>query len=248
SNGNKLWDRSFGGTDNDELLTLQQATDGGFVLGGFSWSGANGNKTTRNSGMTDFWVVRTDANGTKVWEQSLGGRDADSLRGLQQTRDGGFVLGGVSSSGTTGTKTTPLYGVADFWVVRLNVAGEQLWEQSFGGTGDDGIWGLQYSAENGLFFGGGSDSPPSGNKTSPHFGNYDFWVVKMKAEAPRLRAPAQSWSQIRQDGFRLWLSGVANDLCRIEYTTNWTAWFPLQTNQLTGSEVQLSDRGATNSV
>jgi hypothetical protein len=248
ANGNKLWDHSFGGTDNDELLSLQQTTDGGFVLGGFSWSGANGNKTSRNSGMTDFWIVRSDASGIKLWEQSFGGRDADSLRGLRQTRDGGFFLGGVSSSGSTGTKTTPFYGVTDFWVVRLTAAGEEIWEQSFGGTGDDGIWGLACTEDGGFIFGGGSDSPVNGNKTSPNFGNYDFWVIKLKSEMPRLRVSAQSPSQIRQDGFRLLMSGVSNNFYRIEYTSNWAGWIPLQTNQLAGDEVQVLDRGATNAV
>jgi hypothetical protein len=245
--GNKLWDRSFGGTDNDELLSLVQTADGGFILGGFSWSGANGNKTTRNSGSSDFWVVRTDANGNKLWEQSFGGRDSDSIRSLAQTRDGGFILGGISASGVTGNKTSPYYGgTADFWVVRLDAAGNRFWEQSFGGTGDDGIWSLQQAADGGFLLSGGSDSVPGGNKTSPNFGNYDFWVVKLRPDAPRLRAPLQTPAEIRQNGFRLLLTGVSNNFYRTEYTSNWTTWTPLQTNQVTGSDAAIVDRGASN--
>jgi hypothetical protein len=244
--GNKLWDRSFGGTDNDELLSLLQTTDGGFACGGFSWSGANGNKTSRNYGMTDFWFVRLDASGNKVWEQSFGGRDADSLRAMEQTTDGGFILGGVSSSGTTGTKITSFYGVTDYWIVRINAVGNELWQQSIGGTGDEGIWGLAY--DGGFIFGGGSDSLVGGNKTSPNFGEYDYWVVKLQTDAARLRVTGQTSSQIRQDGFRLFLSGVSNNSYRTEYTSNWTTWIPLQTNQLAGSEVQVVDRAATNGM
>lgn len=247
ANGNKLWDRSFGGTDNDELLSLDQAADGGFILGGFSWSGANGNKTARGAGSTDMWLVLTDANGNKLADFSYGGRDSDSARSLQRTIDGGVILGGISDSGTTGNKTSPYFGgIADFWVVRADAAGNKLWDQSYGGTTDDGIWSLQQTRDGGFIFGGGSDSVPSGNKTSPRFGIYDFWVVKLRSEMPALRIPPQSSDDLRRDGCRIFLSGVTSNYYRSEYSSNWTTWTPLQTNQVPGAEVEIVDRGATN--
>src|SRR6185369_1936860 len=99
TNGTKLWDKSFGGTENDELLSLEVTSDGGFILGGFSFSDVSGNKTNANLGprnptiSTDFWIVRTDANGNKLWDKSFGGTSDDSCRSLAQTRDGGFILG-----------------------------------------------------------------------------------------------------------------------------------------------------------
>ena len=247
--GNKLWDRTFGGTDNDELLSVQQTSDGGFILGGFSWSDINGNKTSRNYGVSDFWVIRTDGGGNKLWEQTFGGRESDSARSLQQTRDRGFIIGGISASGTSGmsTKTSPYYGgIADFWVVRLDAAGVALWQQSFGGLGDDGIWSLQHTADGGFVFGGGSDSSPGGNKTSANFGSYDFWVVKQAPDAARLRVVPQTAIEIRQNGFRLSLFGVSNNVYRSEYTSNWITWVPFQTNQITATEMSVLDRGATN--
>ena len=247
ADGNKVWDRSFGGTDNDELLSLDQAVEGGFILGGFSWSDANGNKTTRSSGETDMWLVRTDANGNKLWDSSYGGRNSDSARSLQQTMGGGVIMGGISDSGTTGNKTSPYFGgIADFWVVRADALGNKLWDQSYGGTTDDGIWSLQQTRDGGFIFGGGSDSIPGGNKTAAKFGNYDFWVVKLRSEMPLLRIPPQSAADLRRDGCRIFLSGVSNNYYRSEYSSNWTTWMPLQTNQVTSAEVEIVDRGATN--
>jgi len=65
ANGNKLWDKSFGGTAEDRLFSLQQTFDGGFVLGGRSSSGPDGNKTSPNYGGNDYWLVKVDSNGTK---------------------------------------------------------------------------------------------------------------------------------------------------------------------------------------
>jgi len=250
ANGNKLWDRSFGGTDNDELLSLEQTPDGGFVFGGFSFSGASGNKTSSNFGTktTDFWLVRTDANGNRLWDYSFGGRDNDSLRSLDQTPDGGFICGGASTSTATGNKTSPFFGgVADFWVVRTDASGNRIWDQSYGGGGDDGIWSLQQTADGGFILGGGSDSLPGGNKTSANFGTYDFWIVKLAPDAPRLRVPPQSAASLRTNGIHLFLSGTSNNFYRTEFSTNLAAWTSLQTNQVGGSEVDVLDREATNS-
>jgi hypothetical protein len=69
--------------------------------------------------VVDFWVVRLDENGNRLWDGTYGGPDRDEIRSLQQTSDGGFILGGRSYSGPGGNKTTPNYGMTDFWVVKL---------------------------------------------------------------------------------------------------------------------------------
>jgi hypothetical protein len=249
--GNILWQRSYGGTGNDELLSLEETTDGGFILGGFSFSAASGNKTSThygNASSSDFWVIRTDARGDKIWETSLGGTSDDSLRNLHQTFDRGFIIGGASSSGATGTKTSATFGPPDYWVVRLSASNSPLWQMSFGGTGDDGIWSLQQTLDRGFIFGGGSASPVGGNKTSAYFGNYDYWIVKVATDTPSLRAMSQSSNGLTTNGFHLFLSGITNNTYRTDYSTNALTWRALQTNQLAGrSELEIVDRAATNS-
>src|SRR5437773_2223120 len=75
------WQRSFGGTNDDRLRSLQQTSDGGFILGGWSnsdpASGASGNKTATHYGNSDFWIVRTDSAGNKLWDRSYGSVSED---------------------------------------------------------------------------------------------------------------------------------------------------------------------------
>ena len=112
AHGSMLWDKSFGGSEDDCLHSLKQTSDGGFILGGHSRSSpGTGNKTSARYGGDDFWVVRLDADGNIVWDKSFGGSGFEYLYSLQQTADGGFVLGGYSdSSPDTGNKSSPFYG------------------------------------------------------------------------------------------------------------------------------------------
>src|SRR5207247_1680745 len=91
--GNKIWERSFGGTDFEILQSVQQTTDGGYILGGRSTSGISGNKTNANYVSADYWVVKTDANGVKVWDKAFGGSNFEDLLDIHQTSDGGYILG-----------------------------------------------------------------------------------------------------------------------------------------------------------
>ncbi len=179
--GNKLWDKSFGGTGHDSLDFVQEVSDGGFFLGGNSGSPANGNKASVNFGDFDYWVIRTDSTGAKLWEKSFGGTGTEYLynNGVQQCSDGGFILGGQSNSNPSGNKTSPHIGGDDFWLVRLDVNGNKLWDRSFGGSEDDELFCLQQAADGGFILGGPSSSSADGNKTSPNFGGSDFWIVKV---------------------------------------------------------------------
>src|SRR6185503_21187367 len=107
---------------------------GGFILGGSSASPISGNKEATNFGVNDFWIVRVDSNGVKLWDKSFGGAaqgilgGRDGILSLQQTRDGGFILGGASNSRPSGNKISTNYGDYDFWVVRVDSNGVKLWD------------------------------------------------------------------------------------------------------------------------
>ncbi|MCI0746264.1 MAG: hypothetical protein L0Y58_12740, partial [Verrucomicrobia subdivision 3 bacterium] len=244
ASGNKLWDRSFGGSGDDGFfnVAIQQTADGGFVLGGDSTSPADGNKTSAPFGQDDFWVIRLDANGNKLWDRSFGGQDNDYLTSLTQTTDGGFLLGGGSNSGTNSTKTSMGFGLTDFWVVRVDTNGNRLWDKSFGGTAADGFFNvsLRSTSDGGFLLGGDSRSGINGNKTAAGLGSEDFWIVKLNGAQPlRLRAVAQS--NIGQSGFRFFLSGAVNAFYVIDYSLNLVQWTPLRTNQLNAAEVEITD-------
>jgi hypothetical protein len=184
--GNKLWDRSFGGIGYDALRSLQQTADDGFVLGGFSGSAPGGNKTSTNFGDYDFWVVRLDANGNKLWDRAFGGSASDSLLAVKQTADGGFILAGSSYSPVSGTKTSPHYRYSDYWLVRLDANGNQLWDRSYGGQDNDFASAVLQSSDSGFLVAGYSYSQSGGVKTSPQFGAGDFWLLRLDANGDLL--------------------------------------------------------------
>src|SRR5687767_6414485 len=90
------WEKSYGGDSADRAPCLVRTADGGWLLGGYSYSGVSGNKSTPNYGGHDFWVLRLDASGNKGWEGDFGGGADDLLCSVQQTSDGGLVLAGES--------------------------------------------------------------------------------------------------------------------------------------------------------
>jgi hypothetical protein len=184
--GQKVWDRSYGGNYSDQLYSLEQTADNGFILAGTSYSSASGDKTSPGYGYSDFWIVRTDASGNKLWEKSFGGTVGDNLVAGKVISDGGFILGGYSQSPPSGNKSATNFGADDFWVLRLDAEGNKIWERSFGGSASDYLLAVQQTADGGFLLGGSSSSEPGGNKTAPAHGQYDFWLVRLDALGNKL--------------------------------------------------------------
>lgn len=179
SSGAVSWDRSYGGSAEDELFALQLVKTNQWLLAGGSSSPPAGNKTSPNYGLRDFWVVLTDANGEKIWDRSFGGTGDDFATCAAETEDGGFVVAGYSQSASGGNKNAPSRGMGDFWLVRLDANGNKLWDQSYGGAGDDCAFSLVAVPGGSLLLAGNSDSAPGGNKRSPNYGYYDLWLLKL---------------------------------------------------------------------
>jgi len=121
--GTKQWDKTFGGSGQDQCFSVTQTRDGGYLLGGYSYSGVSGDKTQDSRGQEDYWIIKLDASGTKQWDQRFGGSDQDDLYALQQTSDGGYLLGGQSKSGASGDRSQASWGTWDFWLVKLDASG-----------------------------------------------------------------------------------------------------------------------------
>jgi hypothetical protein len=117
-----------GGSGDDFLSSLQQTSNSGYIFAGYSYSGISGNKTTAGYGGADYWVVKVDAIGNKVWDKAFGGSSEDYLFTVQQTSDGGYILGGATSAPVSGNKTSPSYGDFDCWVVKTYASGNKQWD------------------------------------------------------------------------------------------------------------------------
>lgn len=213
------WQKIYAEAGPSVSIGFERMPDGGYLLGCSSYSGISSNKTTPNYGSADFWVIRLDANGNKMWEVTCGGQEADYLWDANATSDGGVILAGESYSPPSGSKTAPLMaGGSDFWIVRLDANGNQMWDKSFGGTHRDEARAVQQTADGGFLVGGTSMSMESGNKTSPLSGAQDVWVVRVDGQGEKLWERAyggtgsESLTDLQQtsdQGFIL--AGDAND-------------------------------------
>ncbi|MBK8415239.1 MAG: hypothetical protein IPL22_12570 [Bacteroidetes bacterium] len=118
-----------------------RTSDGGYLLGGQTFSGLSGDKTEPNWDPTlasnDYWIVKTDASGNKQWDKRFGGTSFDILNSVNQTPDGGYLLAGSSFSGISGDKTQVNQGAWDYWLVKTNASGVKQWDRRFGGLEDD---------------------------------------------------------------------------------------------------------------
>ncbi len=177
--GDKVWDKRFGGAADDRLAALIRTADGNYLLGGSSASAVSGNKTQPSQGGIDYWVVKINGSGTKLWDERYGGTAADQLTAMMQTTDGGYLLGGSSASGTGGEKTQASRGSTDFWLVKIAGNSTKQWDQRFGGSGTEDLRTISATKDGGYLLGGHSTSGVSGDKTQPSQGGTDYWLVKV---------------------------------------------------------------------
>jgi hypothetical protein len=166
ASGDSLWSRTYGGSGSDICKYAQQTPDGGYVVAGGTDSFGAGSK--------DFWLLKTDADGDTLWTRTYGGTDYEDFYAAHCTSDGGYIVTGWSSS----------FGVnTDAWVVRTDANGDSLWARTYGGDGWDAFYSVQETSDGGYVMGGQSNSFPGP-------GDYDFWVVKTDADGNSL------WSNI----------------------------------------------------
>src|SRR4051812_43688616 len=178
------WQGFYGGTNTDLMRSLVPTKDGGFLVAGVSRSNPTEKKSTPNHGTNDFYVLKVGPHGQKLWEGSFGGAAEDSLTVAKQTSDHGFILGGYSFSGIEGNKTTPNYGVCDYWIVRLDAAGHKLWEQSYGGNDYDALYDLQETDDGGFLLAGRSDSGANGSKSVAQF-SPEIWLIRVDSKGDK---------------------------------------------------------------
>lgn len=118
--GNIIWQKFIGGSGDDTALSVQQTTDGGYIIAGYSNSTDGDLKDIANHGKYDCWIVKLDSKGNITWQKCLGGSSDDLGTSIQQTTDGGFIVSGCSMSTDGDLNGIPKNGGYDYWVVKLN--------------------------------------------------------------------------------------------------------------------------------
>jgi hypothetical protein len=173
------WAKSFGGSDIDQALCIEQTSEKGFIIAGLSNS--NDGDVAGHHGTTDFadyWIVKLDSNTNLQWQRSLGGDKEDHANCIRQTKDGGYVVAGFSAS--QNGDVTLNRGLYDYWVVKLDDNGKIVWQKTFGGSDDDVANDIEITSDSGYIVAGFSYSI-DGNITNHHGNNTraDYWIIKL---------------------------------------------------------------------
>ncbi|MBF0520688.1 MAG: hypothetical protein HQK92_13320 [Nitrospirae bacterium] len=132
------WQYTYGGADIDNVQSVKQTTDGGYIAAGYTKSfGAGG---------FDMWVLKLNSNGQITWQYTYGGSDTDYAKSVEQTTDGGYiVLGYTGSSGA---------GLHDIWVLKLNPDGTIKWQKTYGTPDVENSYAIRQTSDGGYIISG----------------------------------------------------------------------------------------------
>jgi hypothetical protein len=170
--GDELWQKTIGGTSDEEARAVIQTMDLGFFVAG------NVQNVAKGYGSKDVLIIRLDKNGKELSQLILGGKGLDEVEKMVPTKDGGALLGVYSRSDAGGSKKTENYGEGDYWIIKLSKDGKVEWEKNYGGKGDDHVRTLALSST-GYMIGGESRSERSGNKSVGIEEGTDLWLISL---------------------------------------------------------------------
>ncbi|UCE38149.1 MAG: Ig-like domain-containing protein [Thermoplasmata archaeon] len=155
STGDEKWNKTFGGTSNDNAKSVRLTSDGGLIL--------VGSTASFGAGKNDVWLIKTDIDGNEIWNRTYGGEAIDNGYSVQETSDGGlFVAGSTNSFGD---------GKSDLWVIKTENYGNEIWNRSLGGNNDDAGYWAQQTSDGGFIITGIINSWGSSGQ--------DAWLVKL---------------------------------------------------------------------
>jgi predicted secreted protein len=167
-----LWTRTYGGSGGEAGWSVQETSDGGFIMAGYTSSfGAGGD---------DVWLIRSDSLGRTLWARNYGGSLFDVGNSVQQTSDGGFIVVGETQSFGAGG--------GDVWLIRTDASGDTLWTRTYGGSDYDGGYSVQQTSDGGFIVAGVTDSFGAGSA--------DVWLIRLASEVvsveeEAIRVPAK---------------------------------------------------------
>ena len=161
SDGSLAWEKTFGGNHYDGAYSIQQTTDGGYIVAG-------GYITSFGAVDRDIYILKLNSDGSLAWEKTFGGNNYDEAYSIQQTTDGGYIVAGCTGSFGAGNY--------DVYVLKLNSDGSLAWQKTFGGVSEDYAYSVQETADGGYIVAGDTYSF---RKLSSYPYYYDVYILKL---------------------------------------------------------------------
>ena len=187
-----IWADSFGGTDNEHILSVAETSDGGYIAGGGFYSDTLqiGDETITNNSAhitTDAIILKYNANGKIEWVDSFGGTSDEWIRTVATMSDGGYIVGGEFDSSTIQVGNEVLRqngGFNDAMIIKYSAEGEVEWAKNIGGNNNEYIYSITGTRDGGFIAVGdtNSDTIKVGDITLTRNGNTDGLIIKYSAE------------------------------------------------------------------
>ena len=137
--GTVSWQKTYGGSGYEYAYSIQQTSDGGYIVAG--------DTSSFGAGDDDMWILKLDQDGTVSWQKTYGGVSGDDhAHSIQQTTDGGYIVAGY---------TDVLWGWrSDMWILKLDQTGNVSWQKTYGGTDFDEAYSIQQTSDGGYIVAG----------------------------------------------------------------------------------------------
>ncbi len=160
------WANTYGGSSYDQAYSIQQTSDGGYIVAGYTDS--------FGAGSYDCLIIKLDSIGVVLWAKTYGGSSYDQVFSIQQTSDGGYIVAGYTFSfgavlgssnvgqiaslnaGSINSSTNGVY--SDCLVIKLDSIGVVTWAKTYGGTGTDFAYSIQETSDGGYIVAGYTSS------------------------------------------------------------------------------------------
>lgn len=201
-NGNKQWQKTFGGTSSEGAQSILETTEGDYIIAG--WTNSNDGDVTGyhvgwgiNLGNIDGWVVKLNKDGNLLWNKAFGGSRSDGINSITQGMDNSYTITGYTRSNYDGDVGAN-HGNGDAWAVNIDKVGKIQWQKTLGGLSDDLAYFITSTQDGGYMLAGFTSS--NDGDVSGNHGGEDAWVIKLD-----------------QGGNKQWqraLGGSGNDLAR----------------------------------
>jgi len=158
ANGNLQWAKTYGGQNWDGVSSVQQTSDGGYIVAGETVSFGDGSSS-------DFFLIKTDANGNVQWAKAYGGSGDDHAFSVRQTSDGGYIVAGYTRSFGAGNW--------DIFLIKTDANGNVQWAKTYGGSNEEKAYFVQQTSDGGYIV--------AGETRSFGAGNLDIFLIKTDA-------------------------------------------------------------------
>jgi hypothetical protein len=210
--GNIIWTKTFGGSGFDYAYSVQQTSDGGFIIAGGT--------TSYGSGTLDVWLIRLNSSGDSLWTKTYGSTKNEIASSIKQTTDGGFIVtGGAAALGEE----------ADVFIIRINSSGDTLWTKTLGGDYYDYGNAVQQTSDGGYIIAG---------TTFVDEDNSDAWLIRLATEST---TSLENQNTTKPDQFMLSQNypNPFNPATKISWQSQINSWQTLKIYDVLGNEVAI---------